>query len=137
MARNGYVTDKATTRRMRRIRPTDTTPERWVRSMLTALGYRYRLHRSDLPGKPDIVFPGRRKVIFVHGCFWHRHARCHRATMPRRNVPLWVAKFERTVTRDRRNVAMLRRSGWKVLVVWECDSRDQERVKQKLGTFLR
>ncbi|MCK4626425.1 MAG: DNA mismatch endonuclease Vsr [Phycisphaerae bacterium] len=121
---------------MQRVRPADTAPERAVRSILTALGYRYRLHRSDLPGKPDIVFPSRRKVIFVHGCFWHRHARCNRATMPRRNVSLWVAKFERTVARDRRNVAMLRRSGWKVLVVWECDTRDQEQLKQKLGTFL-
>lgn len=106
---------------MRRVRSTDTTPERKVRSLLHKLGFRFRLHRSDLPGKPDIVLPKRRTVIFVHGCFWHRHPGCSRATTPASNQEYWLPKFRRTMERDAKNQDELRRQGWNVIVVWECE----------------
>src|SRR5262249_43317282 len=105
---------------MAAVRPVHTTPEKVIRKILTAMKVRYRLHGYRLPGRPDIVIPRLRKVIFVHGCFWHRHARCPKATTPVRNAALWKAKFRATVARDRRNVARLTEQGWKHLVVWEC-----------------
>ena len=104
---------------MRRIRGKDSAPERAVRRLLHKLGYRYRLHRRDLPGRPDIVFPTRRKVIFVHGCFWHRHPGCKFAYNPKSRLEFWSTKFRQNVERDNRATAMLMASGWAVLVVWE------------------
>jgi DNA mismatch endonuclease, patch repair protein len=101
---------------MARIRGRDTKPERYVRSRLFAKGFRFRLHRRDLPGSPDIVLPGRRVAVFVHGCFWHDHG-CRRGT----NTAFWQEKFERNVERDRRNAARLEELGWRVAVVWTCD----------------
>ena len=135
MAR-GYQTDDRTSKRMSAISPKGTKPEKIVRQILTRLGYRYRLHRHDLPGRPDIVFLGRRKVIFVHGCYWHRHSGCYRATMPARNVELWQEKFDRTVERDQNNFQTLQDEGWQLLVIWECEIPEQECIAQRLTQFL-
>jgi DNA mismatch endonuclease (patch repair protein) len=121
---------------MSRIRGKDTTPERAVRSMVHGLGYRFRLHGRDLPGRPDLVLPRLRTVIFVHGCFWHRHARCRYATTPATRRAFWLEKFERNVERDRRTAAALRRFGWSVITVWECQLRRPEKVRARLGRML-
>lgn len=121
---------------MSRIRGRDTKPELAVRSLIHGLGYRYRLHDASLPGKPDLVFPGRRKVIFVHGCFWHRHRKCANAVMPATNTEFWSKKLLGNVERDRRNGARLRSLGWKVLVIWECEVRDQQRLSWRVRRFL-
>ena len=107
------------------IRSTGTTPEMTVRRVVHSMGYRYRVHRLDLPGKPDLVFPGRRKVIFVHGCFWHQHSAstCRIARHPKSNQEYWLPKLERNVTRDAENLARLREMGWEVFVLWECEVR--------------
>ncbi len=106
---------------MRAIRGRDMKPERLLRSALHKLGYRFRLSVARLPGKPDLVFPARRKVIFVHGCFWHQHGRCIDGRRPKSNTEYWRPKLERNVERDRENRKALRRLGWRVLVVWECE----------------
>jgi DNA mismatch endonuclease (patch repair protein) len=134
--KNGYQTDGPTSRRMSAVRPKDTTPEKTVRSLLTRLGYRYRLNRTDLPGRPDVVFPGRRKVILVHGCYWHRHPGCPRTTTPARNARLWREKFSNTVARDERNLQALREAGWDVLLLWECEVQDADAVTRRLEAFL-
>lgn len=121
---------------MSRIRGKDTTPERAVRSMVHGLGYRFRLHGRDLPGRPDLVLPRLRTVIFVHGCFWHRHARCRYATTPATRRAFWLEKFEHNVERDRRTAAALRRLGWSVITVWECQLRRPEKVRARLERML-
>ena len=105
---------------MSRIRGKDTQPELAVRSALHRAGYRFRLHRKDLPGRPDIVLPKYRTVIFVHGCFWHHHSGCKLAYAPKSRVVFWNKKFRSNVDRDRRNASELRRLGWRVITVWEC-----------------
>lgn len=127
----------ARSRNMSRIRSVDTGPERLVRKMLFALGYRFRLHRRDLPGTPDIVFISRRKVIFVHGCFWHGHFRCARAKRPTSNVDFWTRKIERNAARDRAAVASLRRAGWHICVIWQCELRDINALQANLLKFLK
>lgn len=112
-----------------------TKPERLVRSIAHAMGYRFRLHRSDLPGKPDIVFPKRKCVILVHGCFWHGHA-CKRDKMPKSNVAFWNDKIMKNQIRDVRVVAELEKLGWRVLILWECETKNLEVVKEKLISFL-
>ena len=106
---------------MSRIKSKNTTPEMRVRSMLHRAGYRFRLHVEHLPGKPDIVLPKYKTVIFVHGCFWHRHEGCSRATMPSTNQEYWKKKFKSNVERDKREQAELKKAGWRVIVVWECE----------------
>src|SRR5919109_4870578 len=106
---------------MSRIRSKDTKPEMLIRRMLHALGYRYSLHRRDLPGAPDLVFPSRKKVILVHGCFWHQHTGCIDGRLPKSREGYWLPKLLRNVKRDRRNIGRLRRGGWKVIKVWECE----------------
>ncbi len=133
---NGYVTDEPTSRRMSAVHTRNTTPEKIVRTLLTRLGFRYRLCRHDLPGRPDVVFPGRKKLIFVHGCFWHRHKGCARTTTPRRNASLWHDKFTRTVRRDAKNRRELAALGWDVLVVWECETANGTALTDKLRSFL-
>ena len=118
------------------IRGRDTKPELTVRSLAHRLGYRFRLHRRDLPGTPDLVFPGRKKIIFVHGCFWHRHPGCRFAYQPKSNVETWRAKFETNIARDVRVREQLDRTGWDVLVVWECETGDIEMLTSKLRKFL-
>lgn len=117
---------------MSRIRSRDTSPERIVRSLLHRMGYRFRLHRKDLPGSPDIVLPKYRTVIFVHGCFWHRHKGCSQCYMPKTRVDFWEHKFDATVKRDRKVVCALRRAGWRVVILWECQLRDTCVVEKKL-----
>ncbi len=121
---------------MRLVRSTDTTPEKKLRSLLHKLGFRFRVHRKDLPGKPDIVLPKYSALIFVHGCFWHRHKDCPNATMPASRLEYWTAKFKKNVERDRRNQRDLRRLGWKVIVVWECEFRNINRLTEKLSRTL-
>jgi DNA mismatch endonuclease, patch repair protein len=117
---------------MSRIRDKDTVPERAVRSLLHRLGYRFRLHLSNLPGKPDIVLPKYHIVVFVHGCFWHRHAKCRFAYTPKSNVEFWANKFAQNTERDRKNARRLRKTGWKVYVVWECQTLDSKALTLKL-----
>jgi DNA mismatch endonuclease, patch repair protein len=121
---------------MRAIRSKDMRPELTVRSLVHKLGYRFRLHRKDLPGKPDLVFGSRRKVIFVHGCFWHSHA-CKAAHTPRSNQEYWVPKLRRNRLRDARNVAALKALGWKSLVVWECGLKRPGQVSERVASFLK
>jgi DNA mismatch endonuclease (patch repair protein) len=121
---------------MRRIRSNDTQPEMVVRRMAHAMGYRFRLHRRDLPGKPDLVFPASRKAIFVHGCFWHQHPGCREGRVPSSNAEYWQPKFERTVERDAMAQLALTEAGWSVLVLWECDVSDDARTREALAAFL-
>jgi DNA mismatch endonuclease (patch repair protein) len=123
---------------MRRIKSKGMKPELAVRSLVHGLGYRYRLHRKDLPGKPDIVFGPARKVIFVHGCFWHGHEdpACLDGRAPRSNEGYWLPKLARNKERDAASVAALEAAGWRVLVVWECETRDQAALKSRLEAFL-
>lgn len=132
----GESIDASRSALMRRIRGRDTTPERTVRRAAHALGYRFRLHRRDLPGTPDLTFPRLRKVLFVHGCFWHRHEGCGRTTWPKTRALYWRKKFEENVGRDRRNIAELKALGWDVLVVWECETFDWSKLLALLSEFL-
>ena len=130
------LTPEARSALMARIRGRDTAPELRLRALLHAMGYRFRLHRADLPGTPDVVLPGRRKVLFLHGCFWHRHAGCRFATVPRTRVGFWDEKFARNLARDARVRRALNRAGWSVAVVWECALRDEARLARRLERFL-
>ncbi len=107
-----------------------------MRKLLSSLGYRYRLHSAKLPGKPDIVFASRHRVIFVHGCFWHRHSNCTLARLPKSRVSFWTAKLDGNRARDRKHIQCLRRSGWQSLVVWECELRNEARLNNRLRRFL-
>lgn len=123
---------------MRRIKSKGMKPELAVRQLVHALGYRYRLHCKDLPGKPDLVFGPRRKVIFVHGCFWHGHndPACGDGRMPRSNETYWLPKLARNKERDEANTAALQANGWSVLVIWECETRDLTALTARLQKFL-
>lgn len=123
-------------RTMQAVKSENTTPELVVRRSAHRLGYRYRLHQRDLPGTPDLVFSGRRKIIFVNGCFWHGHGCARGARTPINNREYWEQKIERNKARDRRAVAALRRGGWGVLVIWECELRDALGLARRLGRFL-
>ena len=113
-----------------------TKPELLVRQVAHGLGYRFRLHKENLPGRPDLVFPRHRKVIFVHGCFWHGHENCRKAKRPETNRVFWEKKLSRNMERDFRNTAALKESGWLVLVVWECETRNREQLAEKIDCFL-
>jgi len=122
--------DKATrSRMMAGIRGKDTKPEKAIRSALHSAGFRYRIHVAGLPGKPDIVFPKYKAVIFVHGCFWHRHADCWWSTTPSSNAAFWAEKFAQNVARDNRNIVDLKKMGWRVATVWECTLRVQSQAE--------
>jgi len=121
---------------MRAIRGKDTSPELFVRHLVHSLGYRFRLHRRDLPGTPDLVFPSLRKVIFIHGCFWHRHLCRKGRSMPRTRRAFWVKKLDGNAARDARTRRCLRRMGWKVLIVWECQTNDPVRLCERVARFL-
>ena len=121
---------------MSRVRSKDTTPEMRVRSEMHRTGYRFRLHVSGMPGKPDIVLPRFRTVIFVNGCFWHRHPGCRYAATPKSNVDYWERKFETNVVRDERSHASLRQDGWTVLIIWECQTRSREALVDTLSGIL-
>ncbi|MGR3433819.1 MAG: very short patch repair endonuclease [Shimia sp.] len=128
--------DPVVSRRMSRVRKADTKPEVAVRRLAHRMGYRFRLHRRDLPGTPDVVFPRRRRVIQVHGCFWHQHPGCRHAGTPRSRLGYWGPKLARNVERDAETTAALEAAGWGVLVVWECETKDEESLRARLSGFL-
>ena len=121
---------------MSAVRGRDTKPEMTVRRLLHSMNYRYRLHRKDLPGRPDVVFGRRRKVIFVHGCFWHSHPGCPKATSPKTRSEFWADKFERNVERDAQVQRRLSDLGWQILTVWECETRTPDELRDRLRKFL-
>jgi DNA mismatch endonuclease, patch repair protein len=132
------LTPERRSENMRRIRSKGMKPELTVRRLLHGLGYRFRLHRRDLPGKPDLVFGPRRKVIFVHGCFWHRHddPACLDGRAPRSNQSYWLPKLARNKQRDIANLSALRAAGWDFLVIWECETRDLKKLSVRVAEFL-
>ncbi|WP_020187906.1 very short patch repair endonuclease [Methylopila sp. 73B] len=121
---------------MRAVKSRDTKPEMLVRRAAHALGYRFRLHRKDLPGSPDLVFPARKKVIFVHGCFWHGHECARGARTPKTNTDYWRAKIARNVARDARARSALDALGWETLTIWECELKKDTRLAERLKSFL-
>ena len=129
------LTPKQRSMNMSRIRGKDTKPELFVRRVAYSLGYRYRLHGRDLPGTPDLVFRGRRKAIFVHGCFWHGHG-CRRSHEPRTRSEYWSAKLSRNRARDKRQLDSLRKLGWSAIVIWECETADRDLVAARIREFL-
>lgn len=132
------LTPAARSERMSRIHGKDTQPEIKIRRLVHGLGYRYRLHRETLPGKPDLVFSKRRKVIFVHGCFWHRHSdpNCKLARLPKSRLEFWSTKLESNRLRDLENHKKLTEDGWRVLVLWECELRDISKLAENIRSFL-
>ena len=129
--------DPARSALMARVRGRNTKPEMTVRRLLHAAGFRYRLHAQELPGRPDLVFRRRRKAIFVHGCFWHRHEGCPKSTIPKTRVAFWSEKFKQNKERDARNEAALRQQGWSVMTVWECETRDLPHLLKRISEFLK
>jgi len=121
---------------MSRVKNRDTKPELIVRSTLHKMGYRFRLHRRDLPGNPDIVLPKHKKVIFVHGCFWHGHKGCPRSSRPSSNKKFWNEKIDKNIKRDKNVRKELKRSGWDIMVIWQCEIKDSEKLQRKLTKFL-
>lgn len=134
--RSDVLTPEQRSRCMSRIKGTDTGPEMVVRSLVFNMGYRYRLHDKRLPGKPDLVFRSRGKVIFVHGCFWHIHNCRYGQVKPKTNEEFWETKRRRSVERDRQNEAALSAAGWSLLIVWECETKNLPLLKEKLRAFL-
>ena len=132
------LTPRERSERMSRVRGKDTKPELTVRRLVHGMGYRYRLHRRDLPGIPDLVFQRRKKVLFIHGCYWHRHPdpQCKLARLPKSRLDFWKPKLEANRQRDLSNTHELSRLGWKILVVWECEIGDKEQLENKLRLFL-
>jgi DNA mismatch endonuclease, patch repair protein len=121
---------------MRAVKSRNTTPERIVRSTLHRMGCRFALHRADLPGRPDIVMPARQRIVLVHGCFWHGHSCARGDRQPTANAQYWKSKIERNSKRDRLTLASLRRAGWRVLVVWECQTRNRAKLSKMFHRFL-
>ncbi|MGH6854714.1 MAG: very short patch repair endonuclease [Aestuariivirga sp.] len=132
------LTPAARSQRMGMVRGKNTKPELAVRRVVHGMGFRYALHRRDLPGCPDLVFAPRKKVIFVHGCFWHRHAnsRCRLARLPKSRLKFWLPKLESNHRRDQKNIRALKSLGWKILLVWECQLVNKEQLQNKLRRFL-
>jgi len=121
---------------MARVRSKNSRPELFVRRLIFGLGYHYRLHAKDLPGHPDMVFRRPRKVIFINGCFWHRHAACAMARLPKSRLDFWLPKLEGNKKRDEKNKRMLQRDGWKVLTIWECQLKSAEKLGSRIRRFL-
>ncbi len=131
------VSKEVRSRNMSAIRSKNTKPEAVVRSLLFALGYRYRLHRKDLPGKPDIVLKKHNTIIFVHGCFWHHHKNCRRANWPKSNQEYWLPKIQRNIERDKIHIRKLKKEGWEVLVIWECQIKNMDKLSLKIQKHFR
>lgn len=121
---------------MSRIKGKNTSPELLVRSTLHKLGYRFRLHRNDLPGKPDIVLPKHNQIIFVHGCYWHRHKDCKLAYTPKTRTEFWEDKFSKNVERDKKVLQQLKNLGWKIDVIWECETKNLSSIETRIGEIL-
>lgn len=130
------LTPRARSALMARVRSRDTRPELAVRRIAHRLGFRFRLHRRDIPGSPDLAFISKRKVVFVHGCFWHSHAGCTLASVPTARPEYWLPKLERNCLRDQRTLDMLQNQGWRVLIIWECETRDGANLAERLTSFL-
>lgn len=130
------MTPRERSKRMQLIRSRNTGPEMTVRRLVHRMGFRYRLHVKDLPGKPDLVFPKRRKIIFVHGCFWHLHDGCRDGRIPESRQEYWAPKLQRNQARDLEHLGKLEALGWNVLVIWECELKDLERLAFKTRNFL-
>lgn len=130
------LSPKERSERMGRVHNKDTKPEMRVRRLVHSLGYRYRLHYNGLPGRPDLVFPARKKVIFVHGCFWHRHEGCSRCRMPKSRLEFWRPKLEKNRLRDLKNLTELHELGWETLVVWECETEEAAGLPGRIMNFL-
>lgn len=130
------LTPKERSERMALVKSKNTKPEITVRRLVFAMGYRYRLHDARLPGTPDLVFAGRRKALFVHGCFWHRHAGCALARLPKSRLDFWRPKLDGNRQRDARKLRALRRKGWSVLVAWECELTNKDRLARRIKRFL-
>lgn len=130
------VLPEVRSRIMAQVKSKDMKPEIQVRRLLHGLGYRYRLHRADLPGKPDLVFPSRHKVVFVNGCFWHYHTNCDRVRIPATNRDYWLTKLKQNQARDANNIVLLEENGWEVITVWECELRDISVITERLQAFL-
>lgn len=127
---------EARSRTMRAVKSRDTAPEMIVRRMVHAMGKRYRLHRADLPGKPDLTFPRLKKIIFVHGCFWHGHDCKRGARLPKENADYWANKINRNKERDAKTQASLQIMGWDVLIIWECQLKDRTALSERIKAFL-
>lgn len=135
-----FLTPAERSKRMSRIRGKNSQPELALRRVLHRLGLRYRLHDKLLPGKPDLVFPRHKAVVFVHGCFWHRHESCKIATTPKSNTPFWVDKFEKNMARDVRTAEALRMAGWRVFIAWECELASAAKAQaagERLASLIR
>jgi DNA mismatch endonuclease (patch repair protein) len=132
-----HLTKEKRSWNMSRIRSRDTHPEITVRSLLHKLGYRFRLHKKSLPGKPDIVLPKYKTVIFVHGCFWHRHKGCKRCTTPTTNQKYWLPKFERNIVKDKENRKNLRKAGYASIIIWECEIKNMKKLSTKLNKAIK
>lgn len=130
------ITKSQRSANMAKVRSRDTSPEMIVRRIAHAFGLRYRLHVRRLPGTPDLVFPRWRKIVFIHGCFWHQHRKCHRATMPKTRRGFWSAKFKANITRDEQALRRLKVEGWDVLVLWECQTKQRLGVEKRLARFF-
>ena len=130
------LTPEQRRRCMSRVKGKDTAPELIVRKLVHHMGFRFRLHRKDLPGKPDIVLPRHKKVIFVHGCFWHGHKGCKRSKRPDSNVEFWNKKIDANIERDKRNQKELGKLGWKSIIIWECEVRNARLLERKINRYL-
>jgi DNA mismatch endonuclease, patch repair protein len=130
------MTREERSERMSRVKNKDSKPEMRVRSLVHRMGYRFRLHNKKLPARPDIVLSRHRKVILIHGCYWHQHGVCRPLAIPENNPDFWRKKFAENVQRDKRNLRELKKLGWRVLVVWECETMDAKLLERKLRRFL-
>lgn len=131
-----FVSQEKRSKIMRGVKSVDTKPEMLVRRAMHRLGYRFRLHRKDLPGRPDIVLPRHNLVVFVHGCFWHQHTGCKDGRLPSSNTEFWVRKFSANQARDAKHIAALKELGWRVEVIWECQTRDPDRLNARLSELF-
>ena len=131
------ISRQARSRNMSAIRGSNTKPEIRVRSILHSMGFRFRLHQSDLPGKPDIVLKKHNTVIFVHGCFWHRHRNCRKSTVPKTNTETWIAKFRENQKRDALNEKKITELGWRLIKIWECETEDTNALRKRINECFR
>ena len=130
------LTKKQRSKVMSRVRNRDTEPELRIRKLVFSMGYRYRLYRQDLPGKPDLVFSRKKKIIFVHGCFWHGHTGCPNYRPPKSNLDFWIPKINKNKANDLKVKRLLRKQGWHLLILWECQLVDENKIRARIGRFL-